>query len=247
MLSKSTYDEAKSKFDALFKQPLPAVQQVDPTRGQQIVASEYLGVPREKQVIKNTVPPPPKSARERCGLSRRDVVAILDKIETYRLGKKDKPLLPERDTKNYRDLAAGNATVGELAHRYNLSVVAFKILVEEVEKTILDEAAYLRKRCGLNVLENLVLVPDEAEATSATERLGDECRAIDEKSIAASGGASIGGRIVSRGKNSKGNPLALDTFERGGKMTQENPSIADEGSNTSRHVEEDDYSEDSRA
>ncbi len=247
MVSKSIYDRAKSQFDALFKHPLSAADEIDPTRSQQIVVQEALGVPEQKRGIKKTVPPPPKSKREQCGLSRRDVVAILDRIEAYRLTKKDTPLLPERDTKNYRDLAAGNASVGELADRHKLSVVAFKVLVADIEKTIIDEAAYMRKRCGVNVLENLVLVPDEAEATNATERLGDESRAIDEKSIAASGGASIGGRIISRGKDSKGKPLALDSFERGGKMTQTSPSIMDEGSNTSRHVEEDDYSEDSRA
>ena len=138
----NTYEKVKSQFDALFKRPLSTADEVDPTRSQQIVAQDYLGVPEQKRRIKNTVPLPPKSKREQCGLSRRDVVAILDRIEAFRLAKRDRPLLPERDTKSYRDLAAGNAYVGELAHRHNLSVSAFKVFVADLEKTILDEAAY---------------------------------------------------------------------------------------------------------
>jgi hypothetical protein len=63
----SNYDKVKKEFDDLFKKPLPPSKQVDPTRSAQIVVSEYLGVPHEKQVIKDTVPKQPKSLREQLG------------------------------------------------------------------------------------------------------------------------------------------------------------------------------------
>jgi hypothetical protein len=237
-------EKVKSNFDALFKHPLPATDRADPLRSQTIVASEYLGVPQAKRAVKNTIPAPPKSQREQDGLSRRDVVAILNKIETYRLGKKDKPLLPERDTKCYRDLAAGNTAVGELANQQNMSPVAFVVFIADIERIIIGEAAYLRKCCGVKIREGIIHVPDAEESATASERQALEDRATDEKSIGASGGAAIGGRIVSRGKDSEGNYLALDTFERGGVMKQdrgEKPDYSDDG------VEHDDYSDESKA
>jgi hypothetical protein len=237
-------ERVKSNFDALFKHPLPASGQADPLRSQIIVASENLGVPQARRVIKNTVPAPAKSQREQDGLSRRDVVTILNKIDVYRLGKKDKLLLPERDAKCYRDLAAGNTPVGELASQQNMSPGAFTVFIQDIEKRIIGEAAYMRKCCGVNILEGFIHVPDADESATASERQADEDRAADEKNIGASGGAAIGGRIVSRGKDSEGNYLALDTFERGGVMKQdrgEEPDYSDDG------VEHDDYSDESKA
>jgi hypothetical protein len=243
----NTREKARQLWDALFPNaPQAEVNHPETSRAAVIVAAEYMNVPENKRGIKGTVPPPPKSKREECGYSRRDVVAILDKIEAHRLAKRDNPLLPERDTRSYRALAAGNETVEKLAHECSMSVGAFSVFVAGLEKTIIDEAAYLRKRFGVKIVENIVHVPDDAESDSACERIGDEARVADEKSIAASGGASIGGRIISRGKDSKGNLLALDTFERGGTLKQDMPS-ADEGSNASRDVEHDDYSEESSA
>src|ERR1700720_64101 len=136
----SRYDKIKQAFEDLFKKPLPATEQVDPSRSAQIVGSEYLGVPRDKQVIKGTVPKPPKSLREQHGYSRRDIVAILDKIDALRLAKKDRPLLPERDTKIYRALASNNTDINALAHLQNVSVGAFKVFLADIEKTIIEEA-----------------------------------------------------------------------------------------------------------
>lgn len=246
----SKFDKVKAKFDALFKEPVPVSQADDPTRSAQIVASEYLGVPHEKQVIKGTVPKPPKSLREQLGYSRRDIVAILDKIEARRKSKNEPPLLPERDAKNYRALAANNTTIDALAQQYGISVVAFKVFLADIEKTIIEEAQFLRQRCGVKITEGLIHQPDADEPTDegadANAAIVAEAQDNDQRDARLSGGASIGGRIIIRGKDSKGKPLALDTFERGGKLREEKPQ-AEEESNTSREVEHDDYSEDSKA
>jgi hypothetical protein len=243
------YEKTKQKFDDLFKKPLSPVDQVDPTRSQQIVASEYLGIPAAKQVIKGTVPKQRKSLREQLGYSRRDVVAILDKIEARRLLKKDQPLLPERDTKIYRRLAANNSDLNTLAQLQGISAAAFKVFLADVEKAIIEEAQFLRQRFGVKITEGLIHQPDEAEPTDegadVNEAIVAEAQENDQRDAGLSGGASIGGRIIIRGKDSTGKLLKLDTFERGGtlRMTQEQPG---EESNTSREVEHDDYSADSR-
>jgi hypothetical protein len=246
----SHYDKVKQKFDNLFKKPLPPSEQVDPTRSAQIVVSEYLGVPPKKRVIKGTVPKPPKSLREQLGYSRRDIVAILDKIENRRRAKKDQPLLPERDTKSYRALPANNTNLNAAAQQYGMSAGAFKVFLADIEKTIIEEAQFLRQRLGVKITDELIHQPDEAEpadeGADANAAIVAEAQTNDQRDAGLSGGASIGGRIIIRGKDSTGKLLALDTFERGGvlRTTQEQPG---EESNTSREVEHDDYSEDSKA
>jgi hypothetical protein len=244
-----TYEKVKQQFDALFENPLPPSGQVDPTRSAQIIAQEYLNVPAKKQVVKGVVPKPPKSLREQNNLSRRDIVTILDKIETRRTVKKDSPLLTARDAKDYRALASNNITIEALASSQDLSVTALKVLLEETEKTILGEVQYLRQH-GVNLIEGMIRQPDAVEpkdeGADQNDAIVAEAQENDQRDARFSSGGSIGGRIISRGKSSTGKPLALDSFERSGKMREEKQT-PDEESNTSRHVEHDDYSEESSA
>jgi hypothetical protein len=225
----SHYDKIKEKFDDLFKKPLPPSEQVDPSRSAQIVVSEYLGVPPEKQVVKGTVPKQPKPLREQLAYSRRDIVSILDKIEKRRRAKRDVPLLPERDTKSYRALAANNTNIEAAAQQYGMSVGAFKVFLADIEKTIIEEAQFLRQRFGVKLTEGLIHEPDAVEPADEGEdqnaAIVAEAQINDERDAGLSGGESIGGRIIIRGKDSTGKLLALDTFERGGTLrtTRETP------------------------
>jgi hypothetical protein len=247
----SHYDKVKQKFDDLFKKPLPPTEQFDPTRRVQIVVSEYLGVPPDKRVIKGTVPKQLKSLREQLGYSRRDIVAILDKIEKRRRTKKDQPLLPERDTRSYRALAANNTNINAAAQQYGMSVGAFKVFLADIEKTIIEEAQFLRQRFGVKITDGLIHQPDEAEPSDEgadqNAAIVAEAQANDERDAGLSGGESIGGRIIIRGKDSTGKLLAIDTFERGGTLRTSKETPPGEESDTSQEVEQDDYSEDSKA
>jgi len=247
----SNYDKVKKEFDDLFKKPLPPSKQVDPTRSAQIVVSEYLGVPHEKQVIKDTVPKQPKSLREQLGYSRRDIVSILDEIEKRRRAKRDQPLLPEHDTKNYRALAANNTNVNATAQQYGMSVGAFHVFLADIEKTIIEEAQFLRRRFGVKITDGLIHQPDEVEpadeGADQNAAIVAEAQTNDERDAGLSGGESIGGRIIMRGKDSTGKLLALDTFERGGTLRTTQVQPGEESSDTSQEIEHDDYSEDSKA
>jgi DNA-binding CsgD family transcriptional regulator len=215
-----------------------------PTREDVAAAAEALGVPVNKHADKGKVPP--KSMREQAGLSQRDVYALAEKIHELYKKKQQRTPLTERDMTTYRELSQRNKTVGELAYRYGISVEAFKVFVaDNLEKTILNEETYLRKRHGVNLLDRIVRVPDEAESEDSFLRQADEDRATDEASIAKSGGAEVNGRIVSRGMATNYHPLALDSFDRTGKMhedAQEAPDYRDDGM-----PDHDDYGDESSA
>jgi DNA-binding CsgD family transcriptional regulator len=216
---------------------------LSPTREDMAAAAEALGVPVNKRANKGKVPP--KSMREQA-LSQRDVYLLAEKVREFYKKKQQPAPLTERDMTTYRELSQRNKTLGELAYRYGISVEAFKVFVaDNLEKTILNEVAYLRKRHGVNLLDRIVLLPDEAESEDAFLRRVDEDRAADEASIAKSGGAEVNGRVISRGMSTNYHPLALDSFDRTGKMhedAQEAPDYRDDGM-----PDHDDYGDESSA
>jgi hypothetical protein len=246
----NTHDKARRNFDALFKEPLPVEQQADPLRPEIILAEDFLDVPEYKRTIKNTVSPRGKSRREVAGLSHRDIVAILEKIEQLRLAKREEPLLSKRDMDGYRAYAAGNSTIEDLAAKNHMSASALKVFFMEMEEIILDEITDLNRR-GVKIIGEIIHQPDEAEpadeGADQNAAIVAEVQTNDERDARLSGGESVGGRIIIRGHDSKGNLLALDTLDRSGTLRTTHEKPGDEGSNTSQEVDHDDYSEESGA
>ena len=179
--------------------PIP-LDQLAPTANEVNVASDALGLTRtEKPKVTvrrkkptRTTPTP----REQYNLTRRDIAEFLDKpgVELA---------LQPFELRQYRELAGGNTSEEDLARQIGMAdKVGIGVYITDLETRIVRKALFLGVK-----LEQKVGVD-----TDTSDRTMDEDRAADERDIAASGGAAIGGSIIGRA----GKPL--DSFDRSGKI-----------------------------
>jgi hypothetical protein len=171
-------------------------------------------------------------ARERHGLSRRD---LYDLLNDDRIAAKMAP----QEVKYYRELASGNISMAELAMKLNTSEIGASVLVEGWEKEIILYGYFFKLISAKR--PNPEKNTDDLESTRAAGE------AAQDAEVLGSGGESIGGRIVSRGpKMAEGKTFTdevLDSFDRSGRLyTTGNRPTTDNGG-----PDYDDYGEDSGA
>lgn len=171
-----------------------------PTANEVNVVSNALGLQRtEKPKLKvrrkkpiRTTPTP----REQYNLTRRDIAALLDipGVETA---------LQPYEVRQYRGLADGNISEDDLAVEIGMSTkIGIEVVVTDMETRIIRRALFV----------GVKLEPKVPVDTDTFDRTMDADRAADERDIAKSGGAAIGGSII--GKADK----PLDSFEHGGRI-----------------------------
>src|SRR5882762_8257254 len=207
--------------------PIP-LEQLKPTANEVSVASDSFGLMRtEKPKVtvrhKKPIRTAP-TAREQYNLSRRDIAELLDApgVELA---------LQPFELRQYRELAGGNLSEEDLAKQIGMAdKIGIGVYIGELETRIIRKALFLGVK-----LEQKVAVD-----TDTSGRTMDEDRAADEKDIAASGGAAIGGSIIGRA----GKPL--DSFDRSGRIrtVRGTPDSDFSGGDVDLG---DDYSEDSTA
>jgi hypothetical protein len=210
------------------------VAQLQPSLGEIKLAEEVLQ-PR-KVVREGKVKPAPKpyvkprTTRQRYGLSRKDVVALLDKPGVTEA-------LPPTLGVQYRTLAARNISLDELAAKHHVSKIAMENIIDIWESDI------VLKTCQL--YPKFKPLSSEPENNRDGERAENETETAQDTDIAKSGGVSIGGRIISSGVNSKGRPKKVSDFERSGRITGTESAGPDHDRSGSAVSEEDDYGENS--
>jgi len=173
----------------------------------------------------------PLTARQRYGLTRVEVAALLDKPNV-------ESKLPPRMCERYRRLANRNVSIEQLAVEDRISATAMEAVVEGWESDIVAETCRLYPK----------FLPSGAEPSNSrdAEKVENESEAAQDADILKSKGQSIGGRIISGGKLPTGRPRKLSDFERSGRL-REAGCDSDYDQSGSQISEEDDYSEDSRA
>jgi hypothetical protein len=209
--------------------PIP-LEQLTPTANEVNVVSDAFGLTRTEKPKVTVRPKKPTrkipTPREQYNLSRRDIADLLDTpgVETA---------LQPYELRQYKDLASGNISESDLATEIGMKdKVGIEVYVKDLETRIIRKALFV----GVH-LEQKVSVD-----TDMFDRTMDEDRAADERDIAASGGAAIGGSIISRGP---GKPL--DSFEHGGKITTVRGGSPDRDLTGGDVDFGDDYGEDSSA
>lgn len=148
------------------------------------------------------------------------------------------------EVRQYRKLASGNLSESDLAREIGMrDAVGIGVYIERLETQIVRKALFL----GIRFEQKTPVDTDTFDRTM------DADRAADEKSIAESGGAAIGGSIISAGErygNKEGTTFRprkpLDSFEHGGKI-QSVPGGAPDPDRTGGEVDSDDYGEESGA
>src|SRR5882672_10916888 len=178
------------------QEPLIPLEQLAPTANEVNVASDALGLTRkEKPRVTVTRKKPTRTnptPREQYNLTRRDIAELLDTpgVELA---------LQPFELRQYRELAGGNLSEEDLAKQIGMAdKIGVGVYIGELETRIIRKALFLGVK-----LEQKVAVD-----TDTSERTMDEDRAADERDIAASGGAAIGGSIIGRAGK------ALDSFDR---------------------------------
>jgi hypothetical protein len=220
------------------QEPLIPLHQLQPSHAEIVKAEDVL---RPRRVVRNgKSKPAPKAfvksrtARQRYRLSRRDVVAILNKPSVTES-------LPASLCSQYRALAAGNTTVQELAVKHHLSTIAMEAIVEGWESDIVAKACVIYPKFR-------PYGSDPENGRDIGEKSENEDEIAQDNDIAKTGGGAIGGRVISRGsKATPGKTLQnekLDTFERSGRITVTSSSPGRDRSG-SQVSEEDNYSENS--
>jgi hypothetical protein len=219
------------------QEPLLPVSQLEPNIAE-IKRAEDILEPRvvNRDGKKKPAPkrqPPPVATRRRYGLTRSEVAALLNKPGV-------REALPQTLCKQYRALAARNATISHLAKENGLSDIGMKELVEGFdgwESQIIAKTYQLYPRfnpCGA-----------ELGNSGDGEKVENETEMAQDADIARTGGQSIGGRIVTGGSNSKGLQRKLFDFERSGRIRGTESAGPDHDHSGSRVSEEDNYSENS--
>jgi hypothetical protein len=209
--------------------PIP-LEQLVPTANEVKVVSDVFGLERREKpkVTARRTKPTPRipNAREQYNLTRRDIATLLDTpgVESA---------LQHYELRQYRELAAGNISEEDLAKEIGMAdKVGIDVYVTDLETRIIRKALFL----GVHLDEKVGVDTDTFDRTM------DEDRAADERDIAASGGAAIGGSIISRGPGK-----ALDSFERGGKIRTVRGGSPDRDLTGGEVDFGDDYGEDSSA
>jgi hypothetical protein len=228
--------------------PIPT-HQLLPTAGQEAATKQNLHIATVWHIRRGKKPVPhvvssewaaakgnKLSMREHSGLSRRDVGQLLLNSDIA------KSIAPHEVTQ-YKRLAAGNISEEDLAREIGLRDTAgLGAYLDNLEKQILRRALYLGIRF-------------EGQTATHSEDFDRQADFDDESenaSIVKTGGASIGGRIISRGpKMTEGRTFTdegLDSFERGGRLRTTGNAGKDRSAAEDRGGPDfDDFSEDSDA
>jgi len=216
--------------------PLLPLGQLQPNMAEIKIAEEYLE-PR-KIVRDGKKKPAPKkfrkrlTARQRYGLSRLEVSALLDKPDVA-------STLPSRMCSRYRTLANRNISIEQLAVEDHLSVTAMEAVVEGWESDIVAKTCELYPKFRPR--------GSESRYVRNGEKTEEESLTAQDREVLKSGGRAIGGRIVSGGKQPlTGRPKKLSDFERSGRL-KETGCDQNYDRTGSKISEEDDYGEDSNA
>jgi hypothetical protein len=203
------------------------LEQLAPTANEVNVVSEDFGLKRANGKVRRTKPKPKiPNAREQYNLTRREIAVLLDisGVESA---------LQHYELRQYRDLSAGNISEEDLAKEIGMAdKVGIEVYVTDLETRIIRRALFV----GVRLEQKLTVVTDTFDRTM------DEDRAADERDIAKSSGAAIGGSIISRGP---GKPL--DSFEHGGKIRTVRGGSPDQDLTGGDADLGDDYGEDSSA
>ena len=217
--------------------PIP-LHQLQPSHADIVRAEDAL---KPRVVIRNSKKKPapkkprrPLVARQRYGLVRTEVAALLNKPGM------DKAL-PPTHRQQYKALAARNLTMDDLATKYRLDTPSMELIVEGWESDIVAKACELypkfKPRGKFASADTLCIDPDATDEDA------------QDSEIENSGGKSIGGRVVSRGFNpKKGQYKRLDSFERRGRVHGGAPhpsETADDTGSSGSDGLQDNYGEDS--
>jgi hypothetical protein len=196
------------------QEPLLPVSQLEPNLAE-IKKAEDVLQPRVvfRDGKKKPAPKPyvkPRTTRQLYRLSRRDIVALLDKPKVSEG-------LPSWMCKQYRALAARNITLDKLAEKHRISAVAMEAIVEGWESDIVSKTREIYQKFN----------PRGTEADDIQdEKTENETESAQDSDVLKSGGVSIGGRIISRGFNEKKGRIGPWTRSNapGASMVQRVPS-----------------------
>jgi hypothetical protein len=218
------------------QEPIIPLEQLRPSHAEVTVVEDFIQ-PRliVREGKKKRAPKKPRkrlSEREQKRMTRVEVAALLNKPGV-------EAALPQRWCKDYRALANRNVTIDELAKKYNLPAAAMEADIEGWE------SEFIGKTCQL--FPKFQPRGTETGDRPIGEQAENEAEAAQSKDIIKTEGGSIGGRIVSGGRNPvTGRPRKLFDFERSGRL-RETVSDPDDDRSGSQVSEEDDYGEDSSA
>jgi hypothetical protein len=224
------------------QEPAIPLAQLTPTENEVNVVADALGLKRvvsgtERVTKRKTPEREAPSPREQFHLTRRDIANLLDQSGV-------ESALQPFEVRQYRKLASGNLSEGELAKEVGMrNEIGIGVYITELETRIIRRALLLGIR----------LEQKTGVETDTYDRTMDADRAADEKHIEESGGAAIGGSIISAGERfgkKEGTTFrpgkALDSFERSGQI-QSVPGGSPDRDLTGGEVDSDDYGEESGA
>ncbi len=216
--------------------PSLPLRQLQPNMAEIKIAEDYLK-PRKivREGKKKSAPKKsrkPLTARQRYGLTRLEVSALLDKPDVA-------SALPPWMCSRYRTLANRNISIEQLATEDHLSVTAMEAVVEGWESDIVAKTCELYPKFRPR--------GSESRYARSGEKTEEESLTAQDREVLKSGGRAIGGRIVSGGKHPvTGRPKKLSDFERSGRL-KETGCDQNYDRTGSKISEEDDYGEDSNA
>lgn len=216
--------------------PLLPVEQLQPSIAEIKIAEEYLEPRRVVREGKTKRAPKkyrkPFTTRERYGLKRLEVAALLEKPGVA-------AALPPTHCTQYRALANRNITIEQLAVKHRVDPIAMAGIIEIWESDIVAKTCELYPQFHPR--------GSESRYRRDGEKTEEGSLTAQEVEILKSGGRAIGGRIVSGGKHPvTGRPKKLFDFERSGRIRETN-SEQDFDRSGNQVSEEDDYGEDSNA
>lgn len=198
----------------------------------------------------------PASAREQYDLTRREIADLLQQPGVA-------SALTPAEQKRYLRLASGNASETEIAVEIAQEIAEQMQSAEEdlggIEAAVKEDIEQYIRELETKIIRRYLLLDGRLEQkapveTDTYDRTLAEDRAADERDIAKTGGAAIGGSVIAGEKRFGNKPgttfrpgKGITSFEKGGKIRTVSggePDRDDRGGETS---ESDDYSEDSSA
>jgi hypothetical protein len=199
------------------------------------------------------------SAREQFNLTRREIADLLDRPGVA-------TALSSSEQNQYQQLAAGNLSEADLAKEITANLVKeMKKTVhgiediEGLEASVKEDLPKYIQELETKVIRRFLFLGGRLEQrvrieTDAYDQTMDADRAADERDIAASEGAAIGGSIISGEKRFGNRPgttfrpgKGITSFEKGGKIRTVSGGAPDHDLTGGDVGEHDDYSEDSSA
>ncbi len=227
-----TFDEPVSPAQV----PSLPLGQLQPNMAEIKIAEDYLEPRRVVREGKSKRAPKkhrkPFTTRQRYGMSKLEVAALLDRPGVDRA-------LPPLHCSQYRALANRNISVEQLSIAHRVDPVAMAAIIEIWESDIVAKTCELYPQYRPH--------GSEPRYRRDGERVEEGDAAAQDADVLKSRGRAIGGRIVSGGKHPvTGRLRKLYDFERSGRLRETN-SEPDFDRSGSQVGEEDDYGEDSKA